>query len=303
MTAPQALKHDWFSNELHKTNFEELYERTIKHWRARPTRNDLFELSDASSARRIARAEGVIPEKTTDSRQRGPKPSQILESHYKPFPRQLHSSSLWPKRKPSSSYVSPETKAAIDNWPSSGEEDLGDRNMPSSFGLDKSRSRRRRLCSRRLSDPFTSSPSAKERTMTPSRRRAISETHPPPRQVSLPNTPERRSSASMNPFSVPLRLANANAKIALRAEGPEGVSASAPAKLKRRNVMKSPLTPSNERSKKRLASVYDMDEQENDVEMLSQKRPRAACQGDHLELSLPHHQRTNSDEELRGQLR
>ncbi|KIW20500.1 hypothetical protein PV08_01075 [Exophiala spinifera] len=34
-SAEEALKHSWFSNELHRTDFEELYQRTIKHWNPR----------------------------------------------------------------------------------------------------------------------------------------------------------------------------------------------------------------------------------------------------------------------------
>ena len=284
MTASQALKHDWFSNDLHKTNFEELYERTIKNWRPRPVRNDLFEFSDATDARRIVRAEGVLPEK---SRQRGPKPSQILESHYKPFPRQLHSSSLWPKRRPSPSYISLETKAALDNWSSSDEEVLEGKDESFSFALAYTRPRRRRPSSVRLWDPLRSSPSNKEPAVTPSRRRTISDTRPSTRQFSLPNTPKRRLSTSMNQFPVRLRLGNANAKVPALVEASKTTSASAPAKLKRRDEMRSPLTLSSGHSKKRLASIYDMDEEENDAEMLSQKRPRAGSQVDQQDLNLP----------------
>ena len=107
----------------------------------------------------------------------------------------------------------------------------------------------------------------------------------------------------MNPFTVPLRLANANAKISPLVEGSERRVASTPTKLKRREEMKSPLTPSNGRSKKRLASVYDMDETEDYPDMLSQKRPRAKSHGDQQELSLPHRRTAIPDDEPRVQLR
>jgi serine/threonine protein kinase len=84
MTAAEALEHDWFSNDFHKTNFEELYKRAIKHWRPRPSRCDVFEFSDASSARRLARTHGIIRDKSPT----GPRPSPLVDSHYRPFYRQ-----------------------------------------------------------------------------------------------------------------------------------------------------------------------------------------------------------------------
>ncbi|RMD43127.1 hypothetical protein DV735_g2056, partial [Chaetothyriales sp. CBS 134920] len=47
MTAEEALEHEWFSNEIHRTNFQELYQRTIKHWKRRSRPTNILEFQDA----------------------------------------------------------------------------------------------------------------------------------------------------------------------------------------------------------------------------------------------------------------
>ncbi|RMZ89914.1 hypothetical protein DV736_g2845, partial [Chaetothyriales sp. CBS 134916] len=47
MTAQQALDHEWFSNEIHRTNFEDLYHRTVKHWKRRSRRTNILKFQDA----------------------------------------------------------------------------------------------------------------------------------------------------------------------------------------------------------------------------------------------------------------
>ena len=32
MTAKESLTHEWFTNDAHRTDFEELYRRAIRHW-------------------------------------------------------------------------------------------------------------------------------------------------------------------------------------------------------------------------------------------------------------------------------
>lgn len=97
MTAPDALRHSWFANDFHRPDFEALYDRAMRHWRPRATGRDLFEFAGPSIARKIARNEGVLPEKRR--RDSSPRPHQILDSHYKPFPRQMHKP-IWPERHP-----------------------------------------------------------------------------------------------------------------------------------------------------------------------------------------------------------
>ena len=114
MTAKQALHHEWFSNEVHKTNFEELYQRTIKHWRPRPQRRDLVESRDASFVQSLMFPRRMISEPDTrDQRVRTP-----IEPHCKPVPKGMFSK-IWPKKGKAKSFASPEVQAAIRiYWPS-----------------------------------------------------------------------------------------------------------------------------------------------------------------------------------------
>ena len=111
MTAKQALHHEWFSNEVHKTNFEELYQRTIKHWRPRPQRHDLVEFRDASFVQSLMFPRRMISEPDTrDRRVRTP-----IEPHCKPVPKGMFSK-IWPKKGKANSFASPEVQAAIRNY-------------------------------------------------------------------------------------------------------------------------------------------------------------------------------------------
>lgn len=114
MTAKQALHHEWFSNEVHKTNFEELYQRTTKHWRPRPQRRDLVEFRDASFVQSLMFPRRMISEPDT----RDQRPKTPIEPHCKPVPKGMYSK-IWPKKGKANSFASPEVQAAIRSyWPS-----------------------------------------------------------------------------------------------------------------------------------------------------------------------------------------
>lgn len=285
MTAAQALEHEWFSNDFHKTNFEEVYQRAIKHWRSRLSRADIFEFSNASSARRIARAQGILPEK---ERYSGPKLGRVVESHHQPFPRQLHSSFLWPKRKPTPSYVAPETKAAMDNWPSANKEDEDqgeeDDEYSSTPGLSNAFSRRRRCFSQR-SQAGSQAFSPSKVTVAPSSR--FRKPLPPLRSASLPNTPQRKSSSLSASITVPLRLANANAKVIPKQQQENG--SPTPYKLKRRSETRTSYGPEGKSQKRRRLSVYDFEEAGESVNMRSNERSKSDEQENEQDLDIPHH--------------
>ena len=113
MAAHQALHHEWFSNEVHKTNFEELYQRTIKHWRPRPQRRDIVEFRDASFVQSL-----MFPRRnTSEPDTRDPRPKIPVDAHYKPVPKKMYSD-IWPKKSKANSFALGEIQAAIRRWPS-----------------------------------------------------------------------------------------------------------------------------------------------------------------------------------------
>jgi serine/threonine protein kinase len=112
MTAAEALKHDWFSNEAHKTNFEELYERSIKHWRPRPVRPETIQCSDSQISRYLC-----PPGYSRQDRAYSTANQKAIEAHYRPAPTKLNHA-LWPRRRSGSPFESEEVRAAIRNeWP------------------------------------------------------------------------------------------------------------------------------------------------------------------------------------------
>jgi serine/threonine protein kinase len=142
MTAKESLAHEWFTNDAHRTEFEELYRRATRHWRPRMPKEPVIELVEADNIEGLPFSQGLRTES-----QKGFKGGPIpVDPPYKPFPRRLHSQAFFPKRKPSPSNktMSDEVKAAIErNWtfhkshssePSVAEEELP---TPRSVGLDR----------------------------------------------------------------------------------------------------------------------------------------------------------------------
>lgn len=112
MSADQALKHTWFSNDLHKIDFENLYNRTIKNWHPRIPKIPVITIQKGHS----------FKSSTSNTNRFGRKPKggpRPVEPPYIPFPRKMHTD-LWPTRK-SRYFMSEEVRAAIvRNWSKSG---------------------------------------------------------------------------------------------------------------------------------------------------------------------------------------
>src|ERR1700728_1669907 len=49
MTAKESLAHEWFTNDAHRTDFEELYRRATRHWRPRMPKEPVIELVEADN--------------------------------------------------------------------------------------------------------------------------------------------------------------------------------------------------------------------------------------------------------------
>jgi serine/threonine protein kinase len=64
MTARQALKHHWFTNEAHRGSFERLYERAIKNWQPKARCSNIIEDIDLTTPRQdiiVSSTEGIPP--------------------------------------------------------------------------------------------------------------------------------------------------------------------------------------------------------------------------------------------------
>ena len=111
MTAKESLTHEWFTNDVHRTDFEELYRRSIRHWRPCAPKEPAIELIQADSLQSLSFRQGISPSNQKRHR-RGPQP---VDPPYKPFPRRLHSQVFFPKRKISSinNTMPDDVKAAI----------------------------------------------------------------------------------------------------------------------------------------------------------------------------------------------
>ena len=115
MTATESLTHEWFTNDIHRIDFEELYQRAIRHWRPRVAKEPVIELIDAENLKSLPFLHR-ISRNSLKSRRRGPLP---VDPPYKPFPRRLHNQAFFPKRKTSQfdKVMSDDVKAAIrSNW-------------------------------------------------------------------------------------------------------------------------------------------------------------------------------------------
>ena len=112
MTAEQALSHEWFSNEIHDTDFHDLYQRCIKHWRPTIPKAPLVKFLDNSIVKNLGCSREYLCQinKKHPSRSRTNMP---VDAPLKPFPMAMHKA-LQPQRgvKPA---VSEEVSLAIKN--------------------------------------------------------------------------------------------------------------------------------------------------------------------------------------------
>jgi hypothetical protein len=115
MTAKESLSHEWFTNDTHRTDFEELYRRAIRHWRPRMPRDPVITLIEADTLKSLPFLQSISPN-NQKRRERGPQP---VDPPYKPFPRRLHNQAFFPKRRIAlfDKTMPDDVKAAIEsNW-------------------------------------------------------------------------------------------------------------------------------------------------------------------------------------------
>lgn len=136
MTAEDALNHDWFSNDLHKTNFEDLYDRTIKNWRPRLARNDMLQFHNANEVRYFAQ-----PDESLTSRKRRRPLSMVVESTMQPAPRGFLLN-FWPKKSRYSPLANNDVqKAILEYWSLPSDEDNSDVDDPSLTSMSRTHPR------------------------------------------------------------------------------------------------------------------------------------------------------------------
>ncbi|KAL2426449.1 Serine/threonine-protein kinase Chk2 [Exophiala dermatitidis] len=107
LTAVDALQHPWFSNEAHKNDFEDLYQRAIKHWRPRPPKSPVIDYQNGY-IRCLAESWGFEVGKFRGGEQ---KP---VEPHYIPYPTNVHQA-LSPMESPENR-LSLEVLLAVKKW-------------------------------------------------------------------------------------------------------------------------------------------------------------------------------------------
>jgi hypothetical protein len=114
MNAKDAKKHWWFSNSFHRLDFEEVYQRAIKHWRPRTLKSPVIKMIDANQQNELPTLQQACLFGQRNHRRRSPAP---VDPPYKPYPSRM-SLSLLPKRRPGfSGVMSDEVRTAIrENW-------------------------------------------------------------------------------------------------------------------------------------------------------------------------------------------
>jgi serine/threonine protein kinase len=115
MSAHDAKRHPWFSNDAHRVDFEAVYDRSVKHWRPRAHKSPIIEMIDAEQLKALPMMQGKsLP---GQRKCRDGKPLTPIDPPYKPYPRKM-SHSLLPQRRPSATIgMSDEVTEAIQqNW-------------------------------------------------------------------------------------------------------------------------------------------------------------------------------------------
>lgn len=114
MTAEQALLHEWFSNEIHKTDFQDLYQRCIKHCRPRIPKAPLVKFLDNSVVKNLRCSKDYLRHYNKKHPSR-PRTNIPIDAALQPFPMAMHLA-LHPQRG-DKTRVSEEVWSAIkDNW-------------------------------------------------------------------------------------------------------------------------------------------------------------------------------------------
>lgn len=60
LTATNALQDPWFSNELNKTDFKELYKRTVRHWQARVHKKPIIEFMNSHEVKHLPCSQNIL---------------------------------------------------------------------------------------------------------------------------------------------------------------------------------------------------------------------------------------------------
>ena len=111
MTAQDALKDAWFASDVYNADFDELYRKTIRHWKSRAVQNPALEFVDARRIQSLQRSVKIIQPNSKFSH---PRPKKPVEPPYKPFARNMYSP-LFPPRPAESRLMSKEVQEAIKN--------------------------------------------------------------------------------------------------------------------------------------------------------------------------------------------
>lgn len=112
LTANEALKDPWFSNDVYQTDLKELYQRTVKHWRHRIPQLPVLEFLGAESVRLLPCSQNLLEKDRKGRRHGGRKP---VDPPYKPFARNMYAI-LLPQRSSGARMMSEEVRSAINDF-------------------------------------------------------------------------------------------------------------------------------------------------------------------------------------------
>lgn len=115
MTADQALSHGWFTHNVYRNEFDELYKRTIRGWRPRVPKEPVIQELNGASRKVISEIDSSEVERKSRKR-----PLTPIDPPYIPYPRKL-SRILMPnvRRRPRSSFGEEVVAAIEQKWSSS----------------------------------------------------------------------------------------------------------------------------------------------------------------------------------------
>lgn len=94
MTAKGSLAHEWFMNNVHRVDFEQLYRRSIRHWRPRTPREPVVELIEPEKFNQLFSPRAVRPHGHNNAKG-GTEPGDWPDTL---FPHRLHNLAYFPGR-------------------------------------------------------------------------------------------------------------------------------------------------------------------------------------------------------------
>lgn len=111
MTAHQALGHHWFSNAMHKVDFQQQYDRAVSRWQPQSVDVPIINFMESKVIVNLPCSQAIVHERQLETKQK----KVPVEAPYKPFPRHMYRD-LWPTPNKNRWQMSQEVEAAVQSW-------------------------------------------------------------------------------------------------------------------------------------------------------------------------------------------